>query len=509
MAGDDAAAAAVALRLAATPPGGEAVVLGQSLVEMATSARSAAEAAIGIATANRAPIALARAADVQQKLIGTLNQVAERHRREGDDASASAIEDAGGAWDARLVPAAGSQFLMANAHRVNPSVSAHIAVGPVGTGKTLLVGHDLLSFALDQPEGSECGLIAPSHARLRAWVRDLERHLGVTAPKGNATEFWWRGRHFEMRVGATARDATAIAGANWAAAAIDEAARVHPDVVAMVESRLRVGVAPQLWIATNPAGPAHWLKRDYVDAEGAHVITSTLDDNPHLPDGYRERLERRWPPGTPMHDRMVLGLWVSAAGEIWAVPPDEPLPDRHPRRVVIGVDDASSGVAFGVAFGAWDDDVTEDGEQRWRMVGEWRKPAGLKLDPEVRAQRIADWSRRWPSGITHVMVDPAAPELRRELRALGLPARAADNALLSGVAEVDTALSSGLLVPSRETPMTRAAFEEYAWDERAARLGEDRPLKNGREHPCDAGRYAWMQIIRRSGLAITSHSVTP
>ena len=484
-------------------------MLGQSLVEMAGTARSAAEAAIALSAGAGDPIALARAADVQQKLISTLNQVAERHRREGDDASASAIEDAGGAWDAGLVPAAGPQFAMAHAHRINPGVGVHVAVAPVGTGKTLMIGHDLLSFALDQPVGSEFGLIAPTHPRLRAWVRDLERHLGVTAPKGNAPEFSWRGRRFEMRVGAVARDATAIAGANWAGAAIDEATHIHPDVVGMVESRLRVGAEPRLWIATNPGGPAHWLKRDYVDPEGAHVITSALEDNPHLPDGYRERLERRWPPGSPMHDRMVRGLWVSAAGEIWAVPPDEPLPAGHPRRVVIGVDDAASGVAFALALGAWDDDFAESGAQRWRWLSEWRKPAGLKLDVEVRAQRIADWSQRWPRGITHVMVDPAAPELRRELRVAGLPARAADNALLAGVAEVDSALSGGLMVPSREAPMTRAAFEGYVWDERAARLGEDRPLKDGREHPCDAGRYAWMQIIRRSGLAITSHRVTP
>lgn len=73
----------------------------------------------------------------------------------------------------------------------------------------------------------------------------------------------------------------------------------------------------------NPQFPTHWLKK-FLDSD-ADIFsqTYTLDDNPFLPESFKENLKKEYS-GTVFYDRYILGLWVRAEGAIYPLFADNP-----------------------------------------------------------------------------------------------------------------------------------------------------------------------------------------
>lgn len=76
---------------------------------------------------------------------------------------------------------------------------------------------------------------------------------------------------------------------------------------------------------TNPSGPEHPIKTNYIDRDGEKLKDGSvhikswhfvLDDNPFLNKTYVESLKRSIPSGV-FYDRDILGLWVAAEGMIY------------------------------------------------------------------------------------------------------------------------------------------------------------------------------------------------
>lgn len=86
--------------------------------------------------------------------------------------------------------------------------------------------------------------------------------------------------------------------------------------------RLSLEDARAYW-TMNPDSPYHYINIDYITNEellkagDVRAFHFTLYDNPYLPKGYIERMERRYPPGSIGHKRKILGLWVIAEGVIY------------------------------------------------------------------------------------------------------------------------------------------------------------------------------------------------
>jgi len=99
-------------------------------------------------------------------------------------------------------------------------------------------------------------------------------------------------------------------------AAIDEAIETNEDDWRMLEGRLRLpGVPHQIFAATNPGPPSHYLYVMFFKNELGEVYQASSFDNPALPDDYLERLNEF---EGVYKDRYVLGLWKGLEGLVYS-----------------------------------------------------------------------------------------------------------------------------------------------------------------------------------------------
>lgn len=97
---------------------------------------------------------------------------------------------------------------------------------------------------------------------------------------------------------------------------IDEAIETVEDDWQMIEGRLRLpGVPHQIFAATNPGPPSHYLYRMFFAEKRGDVFQSSSYDNPELPEDYKARLSEF--DGT-YRDRYVLGLWKGLEGLVYS-----------------------------------------------------------------------------------------------------------------------------------------------------------------------------------------------
>ena len=72
----------------------------------------------------------------------------------------------------------------------------------------------------------------------------------------------------------------------------------------------------QIFGATNPASPQHFLHEIFIDEKRGDHYSMSVKDNPHVPQDYKDRLEREL--SGMYYDRYVLGKWVGAEGMIYS-----------------------------------------------------------------------------------------------------------------------------------------------------------------------------------------------
>ena len=269
----------------------------------------------------------------------------------------------------------------------------------------------------------------------------------------------------------------------------------------------------RLYGSSNPDSPGHWLKRDYLDRasvwldHGGSVFRSDdpamldlarfsfrLADNPHLPADYVAALDREfvglW------HKRLVEGLWIASEGAIYDMwDPDEHVRDILPPMVSwlgVGIDHGITAPFAALLLGLGVD-------KRLYLVDEWRWDSRQQhrqmTDVEYSA-RLRDWlaNVRLPASELRgvkpqfVIVDPSAAGFRQQLYVDGMSPVLADNAVLDGIRLVSSLLAAGKLLVARRCKGFIDEVTGYAWDDRAALIGEDKPIKMN-DHSCDSARY--------------------
>jgi phage terminase large subunit len=99
-----------------------------------------------------------------------------------------------------------------------------------------------------------------------------------------------------------------------------------------------------------------------------------------------------------------------------------------------------------------------------------------------------------------VIVDPSAASFKLELVRRGYQVKNGENEVLEGIRRVSTALNIGLYrIHAKNCPMTIKELEQYAWSEKAAKRGEEEPIKD-HDHTCDALRMGVMKVIPKYRL---------
>lgn len=258
-----------------------------------------------------------------------------------------------------------------------------------------------------------------------------------------------------------------------------------------VQLLARLSVPGALLIGTtNPDGPRHWLKAQYLDREADLDLASwhfKLADNPALSPAYVAALSAEY---TGLwRRRMILGEWVVAEGAIYDMYDEQRhVVDELPpmRRHWLGVDYGTSNPFSAVLLGLGDDD-------RLYAVGEWRhdsRAAHRQMTDAQYSRAVREWLAEMDVVPEWTFVDPSAASYSTQLWADGHPGVArADNRVLDGIRSVSNLLDADALLIHRSCEGLLAELPSYVWDDTAAARGEDRPVKQT-DHSLDALRYA-------------------
>jgi len=381
--------------------------------------------------------------------------------------------------------------------------------GAVSSGKTIA---SLLAFLIALCEAPTRGLIVITGKTKETIERNLieplqsaelfgalAKHVHHTRGAGIATIF---GRTVHI-VGANDSLAEGkIRGATIALAYADEATLLPRGFWMMLLSRLRVPGA-KLLATTNPDGPAHWLRKDFILRAADVGLRSwhfTLDDNPSLDPVYVNLLKKQYV--GLWYRRFILGEWCLAEGAVY----DMWDPARHVVKELPVIDRwLSAGIDYGTTnpFAALILGLGHpepDGTRRLYLTHEWRwdsKHQRRALTDVEYSEKFRSWLGELPhphfeaaKGIwpEWTVVDPSAASFVQQLHRDGLTPTLARNEVLDGIRTVSSLLARDLLRVHESCDGWINEIPGYSWDPDKAEKGEDAPIKAA-DHSLDGGRY--------------------
>ena len=280
-------------------------------------------------------------------------------------------------------------------------------------------------------------------------------------------------------------DPANLGSLNLTGCAFDECEQVKHAAWVWAMGRCRVtvpGLPNQVYGATNPGPPSHWLVDLFGLAlgkqaqPGHRVIRSMPEENHHLPADYIESLRNL----TGLaRKRYYLGEWAGSEGLVYENFDRE----THVRersgpwaRTLIGIDEGFTNPFVCLL-------IRIDGDGRFHVEREHYQ-SKMTRDPKREVVK------RFSAGedIEAVIVDPSAAELIEVLRQDGHNVVEADNSVLPGIHRVRARLdkqADGMprytMDPACENGLRE--FESYEFKE-----GTDQPKKE-MDHFCDCVRY--------------------
>lgn len=382
----------------------------------------------------------------------------------------------------------------------------NIWVGAVRSGKTHSSIHALVDFMKNGPPGDGMIIGVNRETIQRNVIGQLYKILGFPEPssKTNETKLYGRRIYF---VGAPDESAVSrIQGSTLAFAYVDEATCIPAPFWRMLLSRLSVPGA-RLFATCNPEGPAHWLKKEYIDREkDLNLIhwNFNLDDNPSLDDSYKENLKKEY---TGMwYRRYILGEWALAHGAVYDCFDHlniYDLPSTNPNYYIVGIDygttNATAAVLCAVTPNQWPQ-IRVEQQYYWDSAKQGRS----KTDEELTSD-IMDFIG-WKS-VRAIYVDPAAASLKLALRRKDLPVLDANNDVLLGIKITGKFVAGKNLVIHRSCQTLLEQIQSYAWDPKAADRGEDKPVKKD-DHLVDSLRYAICSAFPSGELSHPDENLT-
>ena len=284
-----------------------------------------------------------------------------------------------------------------------------------------------------------------------------------------------------------------IRGKTLAGAYCDELTLMPERFFKQLLNRLSVPGA-KLYSTTNPDSPMHYLYKEYVTSEQklrdglVSVVHFELDDNPNLTDDYKTNIRSSY--SGMWFKRMILGLWVLAEGIIYDMFSDELLFDdaeftntlKSTCRRFIACDYGTKNPMVFL-------DIYDDGETIWipnLYYWDSRKEQRQKTDAQYADDLEKMVGEEYPD---FIVIDPSAASFKLECQGRGFRVKDADNSVNDGIREVAKLLTKGKIRIHRKNCQPKIdEFQSYVWDERAARMGEEKPVKQA-DHAMDALRY--------------------
>lgn len=268
-----------------------------------------------------------------------------------------------------------------------------------------------------------------------------------------------------------------IRGVTVAGALIDEATLLPENFFKMLLSRMSIPDA-KLFASTNPDSPYHWLKKDFIDRSNEIDLKTfkfTIRDNPALSETYIQAISEEY--RGLWYKRFIKGEWVIAEGTVYDFF-DESLhvinyhPD--PTYYIVGVDYGTTNPCVFTMLG-YNGSTYPNMWIEKEYYFDSRKEQRQKSDYDYVKDYI-----KFAEGyfVKCIYIDPSAASLKQEMMRSGVTNFAdAKNDVVPGIRFLGQLLTNGTLKICKECTETIKEFSTYAWDEKAALRGEDKPLK--------------------------------
>ena len=370
--------------------------------------------------------------------------------------------------------------------------------GPVRSGKTAAALDGFAAHAL--LHGGEYLLAAPTIAQIRkVLIPSLQDVFGkALVYRSQDKGATLGGSTFHIYSGSTEASEGSLRGLTLRGAFIDEATQVPESFWGQAIARCSLPNA-KIVACTNPDSPYHWLKRKWIDRADDEVITrihTVLADNPSLTEEYKQDVLGKLTGAE--YARNVMGEWVEAEGAVypgvheWVQPFPAALEQAEPDARWIAVDAGEVNATHALLIELYD-------RTRW-VVREWRhsrsESGSLSVDQKA-AQMLAALLPREGTAVSAIHVDPAAQDMVAALRrhSPGIPVQNAVNDVLLGIQQVRNEFESERLWVADRCRQLVVELATYAWDQRAADRGVQKPVKRD-DHGPDALRYHIASTIR-------------
>lgn len=238
----------------------------------------------------------------------------------------------------------------------------------------------------------------------------------------------------------------------------------------------------RFYATTNCDSPRHWLKEKVLDNERLKregklfEMTCTLEDNPNLPEDYKETLKASFK--GLFYRRYVLGQWVMAEGSIWGDCWDDSLIFDEPPMGMLGpggYQDRWIAVDYGTNHPQVYGEFYDDGTTVW-MTREYFWSSTKEMQQKTDAQYADDLMAFMGPEACQIIVPPEAASFRAELVMRGLWNSDANNEVLEGIQTVAGLMATKKLRIQRKCVNTLKGIELYCWDPKAALRGEEKPI---------------------------------
>ncbi len=382
----------------------------------------------------------------------------------------------------------------------------NILHGSVRSGKTVAADVRWLDYVNTAPAGDLLMVGKTERTLHRNILQPLVEMIGSDSARFTlgAGEGYLLGRKIYLCGANDERAEGKIRGMTLAGAYGDEITLWPESFFKMLLTRLSVKGSKGFY-TTNPDGPCHYIKRDYLDREAELDLRAfhfQLRDNPTLEPAFIEALEREY--SGLWRRRFIDGEWCLAEGAIWDMfDEDIHVLDEVPAGVDlvqhwVFCDYGTSNPFVALLCGRGSDG-------RYYVLDEWRwdsrEEHRQKTDAQY-SQEVREWLAK--AGFLNLRwyVDPSAASFLLQLEQDGVSAEPAENDVSLGLGTVGSALGNGDLLILRRCQGLTKEIVSYVWDLKAQERGEDKPVKRN-DHGPDALRYGMsMLYLRPPGVGI-------
>lgn len=299
--------------------------------------------------------------------------------------------------------------------------------------------------------------------------------------------------------GGKAGDEKLIKGNTYGTAYITEANECSNTFIQEVFDRTLSSPNRKIFHDLNPKAEAHWYYKDVLNFHeeklkanpkyGLNYGHFTIADNMSISDDHLRAVLATYDRKSVWYARDILGQRKMAEGLIYDMM-DTTANTYRPQDAPVGFKSLSTRTItcdYGTTNPTVYLDVYDDGEKvrvhreyRWDSRQEHRQ----KTDEEY-ADAFMEFMGKDPCA---AIVDPAAASFITALRQRGVYVMEGNNDVLNGIRKCSTLLSHRDLLISTDCEGLLDELGTYRWDDKAALMGVEKPIKQ-QDHGPDALRY--------------------